>query len=266
MNSLILKWTTLLAIISAVLMAGLGIVSQFYTPVETRFEWYMSVLLLVLAGMMSYLYSKIELIENQTKQVVDKIGLKDFEVFRTRDEFFSRMIETTAGSQMVSTQMFSDPPSEIGGQMESYFRKIGIYTRKNPRMVFRRIITLGDTCKVKWIMTMLDEMAGTQNFSLAYIEVNHKQIPLLCVHIVEKDGELFTSVFHTVPSSGNINAFLIRSREVGQVVLDYYNGLWEKSPKLMEGRNIHKKAIEELAERYGVEHSMEYVKLMNKIV
>ena len=54
MNARILKWTTILAIASSVIMAALGIVSQFYAPVQPRLELYVSVLLLAIAALMTY--------------------------------------------------------------------------------------------------------------------------------------------------------------------------------------------------------------------
>jgi len=265
MSSSILKWTTFIAILSAVVMAALGIISQFYPPIHTRIEWYISILLLVFAAMLTYLYNRIEAIENRSRLIVDKLGLEDIKIFRNREELFSKMIDVTIGSQAVCTQMFSDPPAEISVQMENYFRKVGAYTKRNPKMVFRRIVTLGNARKVKWIMELLSEMIGLQNFSLAYIDVDHKKTPLLCVHLVEKEGKLFTFIFHTIPATGNVYAFLIESSEVGKVVLDYYNGLWERSPKLMEGRQIYEDAIRKLAKQYGIENSQEYVKLKEKL-
>lgn len=187
MSSSILKWTTFLAIVSAVAMAILGIVSQFYPPIHTRIEWYISILLLVFAAMLTYVYSRIEVVERQTGLIVDKLGAEAIEIFRTRDELFNRMLGVTINSQLVNTLMFSDPPTEIGGQMENYFKKVGIHTRKNSTMIFRRIATLGDLRKVKWLMELLNEMVGTQNFSLGYIDVDHTRIPLLCLHLVERE-------------------------------------------------------------------------------
>lgn len=264
MSSAILKWTTLLAIVSAVVMALLGIVSIFYPPIQTRVEWYLSILLLVLAAMLSYLYGRIELMEKQTSLIVRKLGLH-IETFRNRDDLFRRMRYITVGSQMVSTQMFSDPPTEISTEMEKYFKEVGSYTKKNPEMIFRRIATLGDSRKVRWLLKLISEMVGIENFSLAYIAIDHTTTPLLCLHIAERDGELFTFIFHTVPASGDICAFLIQSAEVGQVALDYYNGLWAKAPKLIEGRRININSIEELVKRYNLEDSEEYKNLKKKL-
>jgi hypothetical protein len=265
MSSLLLKWTTLLAIASAVVMAALGIISQFFPPIQTRIEWYISILLLVVAAMLSYLYGRMEILENRAKLIIDKLGLQTLEVFKTRDEFFNRALEVTIGSQIVNTQMFSDPPIEIGGQMENYFRKVAAYTRKNPKVIFRRIATLGDARKVKWLMELIFNMVGTQNFSLAYIDIDHTKTPLLCLHIVEKEKEFYTFVFHTVPASGNVCAFLIRSSEIGRVALDYFNALWERSPKLMQGKQINKNVIAELAKRYIIEDSKQFLLLDDKL-
>lgn len=265
MNSIILKFSTIIAIIAAVVMALLGIVGQFYPPVKAHIDWYMSTLLIVFAAMLTYLYTRIELLEDRSRVIVDKLGLQAIEVFRTRDELFKRMMNLTISSQMVNTQMFSDPPDEISGQMEKYFNKITSYTKKNSSLIFRRIATVGEKNKVKWILKLLSEMIGIHNFSLAYINVNHKTTPLLCLHLVKKDEELFTFIFHTVPAGGNVYAFLIRSPDVGQVALDYFNGLWERAPKLMEGRQINKKAINELAEKYDLVDSKEYNILKDKM-
>lgn len=265
MSSKILKLTTFIAIASAIVMAVLGIVSQFYPPIQSRIEWYVSILLLIFAAMLTYLYSRIELIENRTDLIVRKLGVQAIEVFRTRDELFSRMTDISIGSQAISTLMFSDPPDVIGGQMENYFKKVGIYIRKTPTMIFRRISTLGDNRKIKWILEILNEMFETHNFSLAYINIDHKNTPLLCAHIIEKNKEFYTFVFHTVPASGNVCAFLIRNNEVGRVALDYFNGLWEKSPKLMEGKQINMKEVEELAKGFCIEDSKEYVKFKEKV-
>jgi len=265
MSSLILKWSTLIAILSAIVMALLGIISQFYPPIHTRIEWYMNILLLVFAAMLAYLYDRIESIENRSRLIVDRLGVESIKIFRNKEELFSKMLEVTEGSQEVCTQMFSDPPDDIGGQMVKYFKKVENHIKKNSKMIFRRIVTLGDSRKVKWIMKLLSEMIGLHNFSLAYINVDHKRTPLLCVHLVEKEGKLFTFIFHTVYASGNVYAFLIESSEVGRVVLDYFNGLWAISPKLMEGRQIHEDEIRKLAEQYGVENSQEYANLKEKL-
>ena len=51
---------------------------------------------------------------------------------------------------------------------------------------------------------------------------------------------------------------------MGQIALDYFNGLWERSPKLMEGRQINIRAITDLAKRYNLEDSDEYIKIKAK--
>jgi hypothetical protein len=51
---------------------------------------------------------------------------------------------------------------------------------------------------------------------------------------------------------------------VGQVALDYFNGLWDRSPKLIEGRQINIRAITDLAKRYNLEDSDEYIKIKSK--
>jgi len=107
-------------------------------------------------------------------------------------------------------------------------------------------------------------MIGAQNFSLAYINVNHSDTPLLCLHLVKRSEELFTFLFHTVPAGGNVYAFLIKSPDVGQVALDYFNGLWERSQKLIEGRKINICAISDLAKRFKLEDSDEYIKIKAK--
>lgn len=174
------------------------------------------------------------------------------------------MLDLSIGSQMINTQMFSDPPDEIGGQMEKYFKKISAHTKKNSSLVFRRIATIGGNNKVRWIFKILFEMIGAQNFSLAYINVNHSDTPLLCLHLVKRSDELFTFLFHTVPAGGNVYAFLVNSPDVGQVALDYFNGLWERSQKLIEGRQINIRAITDLAKRYNLEDSDEYIKIKAK--
>ena len=264
MNSAILRWTTLLAIASAVIIAVLGIISQFYPPVRPHFHWYMSVLLLVVAAHMTYVYTRMEFMGGRLKELERSLGPHVMEVFRTRDELFTRMIEVTVGSQSVSTQMFSDPPGEIGGLMEVYFRKVGAYTRKNQRTVFRRIATLGDSTKSCWLLEVLAEMYGAQNFSLAYIDLDHRVIPLLCLHLVEREGQIYSFLFHTIPPTGSICAFLVRSNDVGRVLLDYYNGLWERAPKLMEGKQINLAAIQEIADRCGFKGSPAYDKIIGK--
>jgi hypothetical protein len=110
--------------------------------------------------------------------MVEKLGMQSIEIFRTRDELFNRMLELSIDSQMINTQMFSDPPDEIGGQMEKYFKKLSAHTKKNSSLVFRRIATIGGNNKVRWIFKILFEMIGTQNFSLAYINVNHSDTPV----------------------------------------------------------------------------------------
>jgi len=265
MNSLILKWSTLIAILSAIVMAVLGIISQFYPPIHARIEWYMNILLLVFAAMLTYLYDMIESIENRSRLIVNKLGVESIKIFRNREELFSKMREVTIGSQAVCTQMFSDPPTEIGGEMEEYFKKVGDYIKRNDRVIFKRIATVGNDRKARWIMKLLSEVIGLHNFSLAYIDIDHRKTPLLCVHLVEKDGKFFTFIFHTVPPTGDVYAFLVESSEVGKVVLDYFNGLWERSPKLMEGRQIHEDEIKKLAEQYKIEDSQEYKELEKKL-
>ena len=75
--------------------------------------------------------------------MVEKLGMQSIEIFRTRDELFNRMLDLSIGSQMINTQMFSDPPDEIGGEMEKYFKKLSAHTKKNSSLVFRRIATIG---------------------------------------------------------------------------------------------------------------------------
>lgn len=265
MGTRILKWTIVLTIGTSFLMSLLGIFSQYY-------PWYIGILLFVLSAMLTYVYSMfsevlihLRALTKKTGLIVDKLGTEAIEVFRNREELFRRMLEITVNSQMVCTQMFSDPPTEISEQMEKYFQEVESYIKRNPQMIFRRITTLGNERKVRWLMRLLYDMVGVQNFSLAFIEADHQKTPLLCVHLVQKEGRFFTFIFHTVPASGDIYAFLIQSSDVGRVVLDFYNGLWSRSLKLMEGRQLNKDTIRQLAESYRIENSPEYLELKGKI-
>ena len=141
MGSPILKWTTLAAVVVAVGMGVLGIVIQFYPSDLVSIECFLGTLLLVLAALLAYLFEGMTLVDKRTSLIVDKLGLQDIETIKTVDKLTDKLISTTIGSQCVRTQMFSEPPSEIGSPLVKYFKVTGNYIKKTPKMNFRSVFT-----------------------------------------------------------------------------------------------------------------------------
>jgi hypothetical protein len=216
---------------------------------------------------LTYLYTRTEGVLQLTAMIERRMSGATVEVFSTRDQWLQKMIELGVNSPFVVTLHYSDPPSILGGRSNEYFEKLHEAVRQRPlEIVYRRVATLSSPEKAKWLLRTVHEMCDCANFSLGYVDVDHRQTPLLCLEVGQDRGVYYTFVFSTVPPAGTVSAVLVRDNAVGQAALAAFERIWENSQKLKEGLAINKHGIQELAQKQDILQSEEYRAIENIVV
>lgn len=267
MNRKLLGIATVAAILAAVVTAVLGIVDVFARTVDIPPAIYFSCLLLVLGAHLSYVYAQTEVLEHRTSVMERRMTGATVEVFENRDEWLQRMIELGVNSPFVATLHYSDPPALLGGRSDEYFRRLNASVRRRQTaMVYRRVATVSSPEKARWLLRTVRELRDCPNFSLSWIDVDHRTTPLLCMEVGQDSGVHYTFVFSTVPTGGAVSAVLVRDNAVGQAALSAFERIWDKSHKLMEGRAVNAAVIRQLAERFNLLQSDEFKELEQRAV
>lgn len=259
MNERILTITTVAAVAAAFVAVVLAVVDVFAKTFDIPLGVYLSCILFVLGAHLSYVYARTEDLQRRTSLIERRMAGATVEVFRTRDEWLQRMIELGVNSPFIATLHYSDPPSLLGGRSDEYFRRLkAAICRRTPGIVYRRVATASTPEKVRWLLKHVQELWDCPNFSLAYIDVDHRTTPLLCIEVGQDRGVHYTFSFSTVPTTGTVSAVLVRDDAVGQSALSAFERIWEKSYKLKEGNVVNEQAIQKLAEHYKLLESDEY--------
>lgn len=253
--------STFAAVAAAFVVAGISLLGR---PFRLETSVMLGVILAILGALLLYVFGRAERLAEDVTGIRQSLAgaWTNVEVFNSRDEWASRLRSESLRSLEVSTQMFSD--AKLGHDMDDYFSRIHreIRTRNLP---FRRMATTGSGEKVRWLLELLAEMHSADSFSLGVIDVDHTKVPLNAFQICRRsDGNFAVFVFSSNIFEPGTHTCLITDREFGKFAQRTYDKFWDSAStiKLKDGPRIYWDRIRELATRYGVEQSGEYVALL----
>ncbi len=254
-----LRIAAMVAVVGAFVATVLGFADIIIDRFELPLRVYLSCLLFVLGTLLSYIYTRTEALHRHTSLIERRMSGATVETFHTRDTWLQRMIELGVKSPFVDTLHYSDPPSILGGRSAEYFQRLHrAVSRRAAPMIYRRVATVSNPEKARWLLETVDELRDCQNFSLAFVDLDHQKFPLLCMEVGKDNGVYYTFFFTTVPPTGAVTAVLVRDNAVGEWARAEFERIWGGSHKLKEGAAIHRQTVREFAQLYDILQSKEY--------
>lgn len=217
---------------------------------------------MLILGIISY--SKIstqlgELLKIHKKQ---KEGM---EYFKTSEELYSRMIEITEEADLVYTHKLTAPPNKLGAKTEEYFNLTTKNIKENKIKIFTRMVSIHDRIKAIWVLELLNELHGFDNFTLSRIINTTADSPLgYQFHLVEKGDEKFLLQVYEIDYRGNAPSILIKHKEIANLAKSTYEKNYAKSIKLKEGRHFEWEAITDIATQFELLDDKNYLELLSK--
>jgi hypothetical protein len=191
--------------------------------------------------------TKIDKLEGLTQGIykLTAKGTQDIEVFHTTSEFLEKMIEVTVGSERVSTLNLS-PAKGTTSALDKYFANVHRYIKKPGTSLqsFRSIASLESLSKARWVLERSEELvsSGKVSVSLFGPEINNF---LFGFHVVHKAGVPFVFFYRPVDPSGLMDCFLLKhNTEVADIILKYFEVLWNSCTILHQGKKVDKRGLQ----------------------
>jgi hypothetical protein len=190
--------------------------------------------------------NKIDKIENLAHEIykLTNEDAQDIEVFHTTSEFLERMTEVTVGAEKVSTLNLS-PAKGTSPALDKYFAAVHRYIKKQGTSLrsFRSIASLESLSKARWVLERSVELVATGKVSVSLFgpEINSS---LFGFHVVHKAGVPFVFFYRPVDPSGLMDCFLLKhNTEIANIILKYFEVLWNSSTSLHQGKRVDKQGL-----------------------
>ncbi len=233
---------------------------------------YFSLLIALVSVTFLYAVARLEKAADDSASMKAAMGLgtPPIKVFHSIRDWASNLLEESRVSVAVCTEMFSDGPSALDEHMTAYFRDIHREIRQR-RIVFKRLATTGSKDrsegkeKVRWLLSSLVEMADVATFSLAIIDIDHKQYPLNAFQVCRRaNGEYAVFVFSSNVIDPGEHTCMIRDMRFGEVTQKTFDQFWMNSTILKLGNSFNFENINALATKFNLLDSPEYRDLLSK--
>jgi hypothetical protein len=193
-----------------------------------------------------YVYGRIEhLCETQQRILAQPV--QGIEVFDSASELLSRLAEVTVSSRVVCTLNLS-PPRGNSQSLDKYFRLVHQYLSSPDAVVtsFRSLAHVPSETKAQWIISRAKELSATGRFSQAVFDTEPTNVFTIGFHAVEKDGQFYVFFYPGVSLTGVMKCFLVKNKAVYDIMVDYFDSLWERSIIIHEGSTFRKAGLQKL--------------------
>lgn len=220
---------------------------------------YLGMILGTLGILLGYVVTRVE----RDGEILDRLSSREssVEVFRTGTEWAARLLEESSRSDEVRTQMVSPAPQQVGPHMVEYFRKMHERIRVQT-LPFWRLATVHEKQKVLWLFRSLIDLIDAENFSLAVMDLDHKEYSITSFQICRRGDNYSTFVFGGNVDEPGENICLIHDNKFGRVAERAFVRAWENSDWLKVGGHFELDNITKLATKYDLLTSDVYNQLV----
>ena len=154
------------------------------------------------------------------------------------------------------TQLDADPPSYSGiEEKKRYFKLAAETVIAKPGVQFRRIVSIPNPTKLRWVLDLIDEVQNSANYSMHYVDITASNffLPPLSIQIFDSHDVMVvdpTRGFMPTAPVGD-QCLWIQGKEAPRVFTNYFQNFWNltNATRLKEGNVIHWGMIREIAER-----------------
>ena len=255
-SSKISRTITVVAITAGILLGVFSILNVLLkilgAPIDIEYQ--LSFFILLLSCVLAYVFKAIEEIKKQVESLKLQSQSPPVSVFRTPEEFFLALRQTSIEAEEIYTCMLSDPPDRLGKHAIEYFESVDkkIADRKNGFKTFRRIATVFSPEKAKWILEILLRHKYHGNFSLA-IQYVDEGYPQTSFHVAYSAQSQTVFVWETVVSGDfGKGGFVLQDANAAKVMIEEHQRSFMDSKVLKRGSYIDWKEITALAEKYDL--------------
>nr|WP_321498407.1 hypothetical protein [uncultured Methanolobus sp.] len=200
----------------------------------------------------------------KTEMVHDKVNLiyDDVSVLRNASptllteisnekDFYVLLDEKVKKSSHRVWWMHLDPwepnsPQVAEEQRQIYFNNMLQYIKLNPRIVYKRIISIPDNAKLAWVEKLINDTSEYNNLELAYINIDciekfgtKSVMTVISCQIIDNDKMfLLNPLLNYVPeATGTFKKCLyFENKEIVSIYQEYYSKLWDT---ITSGGNLH---------------------------
>jgi len=151
--------------------------------------------------------------------------------------------------------------------LDKYFNNVDRYiSHKNNNLeTFRSIASIENIEKARWVIERTNCLLKSGKFSSAFFPIESKaKFPIIGFHIVyrKKHETPYIYIFPPVSPGGITHGFLLRNKEIADIMLKYFDAMWFFSNVITEGLTVNKEELENLASSFDdIKNSEHYKEL-----
>lgn len=165
-------------------------------------------------------------------------------------EFYPRFVGAlhTASTHVKLTYLSIKSPLDSRSQvMRDYYRGLSAEIRKRPGVEFKRIVRAVPQLHA-WIGSMVEELDGAGNFSLACLPGTDPivdSVDAIAVQCVDDDKTFLVAVGRQQESREPRDLY-VRSAEFNRVWSEYFDRLWSESVVIIDRGRVDRKNLEQV--------------------
>lgn len=232
-------------IILIIIVAIAGILMGFLGEItSTSALLFICGLVTLLAFALLFVLRKLEESKKLIASVVSKVEVI---LLKGHDDFYTKAEEevTLAKKSIDVTHFYPIPTTKIRAESK-YFDTLSRIIKED-KIITRRIASINNMDKYKWVESTIREHQDTDNFHVKYTSLVSDDFPMLNILIFD-NKKVFVGIYQEVAMPER--AIFIDNETIAIVFSDYYNTIWEKSENLKIGRGTNEEKLNELKKKY----------------